>query len=91
MNVVLDELRSICGDAAVLREPVQLLTYECDALPHLRETPAVVVLPGSAAEVQQVVRLCSARACRSSRAGTARACRAARCRCRAASSSAWRA
>ena len=30
-------------------EPVQLLTYECDALPHLRETPALVVLPASAA------------------------------------------
>ena len=53
-------LRSICGDAAVLREPVQLLTYECDALPHLREKPAVVVLPASTSEVQQVVQLCSA-------------------------------
>ena len=56
---VIDEFRAICGDAAVLREPVQLLTYECDALPALRETPAVVVLPGSAAEVQQIVRICS--------------------------------
>jgi glycolate oxidase len=56
---VIDELRSICGDRAVLREPVQLLTYECDALPALRETPGVVVLPGSAAEVQQIVRICS--------------------------------
>jgi glycolate oxidase len=57
---VIEALRSICGDAAVLREPVQLLTYECDALPHLREKPAVVVLPGSASEVQHVVQLCSA-------------------------------
>src|SRR5918999_1061010 len=56
---VLAELRRICGDASVLHEPVQLLTYECDALPHLRETPAVVVLPRSAAEVQSIVRLCS--------------------------------
>ena len=54
-----DEFRAVCGDAAVLRDPVQLLTYECDALPALRETPAVVVLPGSAAEVQQIVRICS--------------------------------
>jgi glycolate oxidase len=59
-DLVIDRLRSICGDAAVLREPVQLLTYECDALPHLRETPAVVVLPSSTSEVQQVVQLCSA-------------------------------
>ena len=56
---LIDEFRGICGDAAVLREPVQLLTYECDALPALRETPAVVVLPGSAAEVQQIVGACS--------------------------------
>ena len=65
----------------MLHEPVQLMTYECDALPHLRETPALVVLPGSAAEVQQVVRVCAAPACRSSRAATARASPVARCRC----------
>jgi glycolate oxidase len=52
------EFRRICGDAAVLHEPLQLLTYECDALPHLRETPALVVLPGSASEVQAIVRVC---------------------------------
>jgi glycolate oxidase len=56
---LIDELRAICGDPAVVREPVQLMTYECDALPHLRQVPALVVLPGSAAEVQQVVRLCA--------------------------------
>src|SRR6185369_13304716 len=54
-----EELRAICGASAVLTEPVQLLTYECDALPHLRELPAVVVLPSSAAQVQSVVRLCA--------------------------------
>jgi glycolate dehydrogenase FAD-linked subunit len=54
-----DEFRRICGPDAVLREPLQLLTYECDALPHLREQPALVVLPGSAAEVRAVVKLCA--------------------------------
>jgi glycolate oxidase len=54
------EFRRICGPDAVLHEPLQLLTYECDGLPHLREKPALVVLPGSAAEVQAVVRLCAA-------------------------------
>jgi glycolate oxidase len=54
------EFRHICGPDAVLREPLQLLTYECDGLPHLREKPALVVLPGSAAEVQAVVRLSAA-------------------------------
>src|SRR5262245_12597219 len=53
------EFRRIVGPEATLREPIKLLTYECDALPHLRETPALVVLPASAAEVQAVVRLCA--------------------------------
>jgi len=57
-DALVGEFRRICGEAAVLREPLQLLTYECDALPHLRATPALVVLPGSASEVQAVVRLC---------------------------------
>ena len=52
------EFRRVCGDQAVLSEPLQLLTYECDALPHLRQVPALVVLPGSAADVQAVVRIC---------------------------------
>src|SRR5688572_21084997 len=56
---LIHEFGSICGAAAVLHEPVQLLTYECDALPAMRQTPAAVVLPGSATEVQQVVRICS--------------------------------
>jgi len=56
---IIEELRGICGASAVLTEPVQLLTYECDALPHLRESPAVVVLPISAAQVQAVVRVCA--------------------------------
>src|SRR5688572_5796302 len=55
----LDELVAICGTNGVLREPVQLMTYECDALPHLRQQPAAVVLPSSAAEVQAVVRACA--------------------------------
>jgi glycolate oxidase len=57
---LLQQLRQICGAEAVLHEPLQLLTYECDALPHLRETPAVVVLPQSAEHVQAVVRVCAA-------------------------------
>jgi glycolate oxidase len=56
---VFAELRRICGGEAVLHEPLQLLTYECDALTHLRQSPAAVVLPQSAAQVQAVVRLCA--------------------------------
>ncbi len=55
----LAELRQIVGDRGVLEDALDLLTYECDALPHLRETPAAVVLPRSAAEVQAIVKLCA--------------------------------
>ena len=55
----LADLRRIVGGAAVLRDPLDLITYECDALPHLRSVPAAVVLPASASEVQRVVRLCA--------------------------------
>src|SRR6266849_9976157 len=55
----LAELRRIAGDEGVLDDALELLTYECDALPHLRESPAAVVLPTSAAEVQAIVRLCA--------------------------------
>ena len=55
---VVRELERICGRDAVVREPLELLTYECDALPYLRAEPAVVVLPSSAADVQAVVRFC---------------------------------
>ena len=67
---------------------MQLLTYECDALPHLREMPAIVVLPASAAEVQAVVRLCARDGVPFVARGHGTGLRAARCRCRAASSSA---
>ena len=59
MTTLLDELLAICGPQGVLREPVQLLTYECDALPHLRESPEYVVLPESADQVQRIVKACS--------------------------------
>ena len=53
------ELRRVAGDAAVYSEPLELLTYECDALTHLRASPGAVVLPSTAAAVQAVVRLCA--------------------------------
>ena len=56
---IVRELERICGTAGIVREPLELLTYECDALPHMHAEPACVVLPSSAADVQAVVRLCS--------------------------------
>jgi glycolate dehydrogenase FAD-linked subunit len=55
----LDQLRTIVGDEGLLQDPLELLTYECDALPHLRESPGAVVLPASASQIQAVVRLCA--------------------------------
>jgi glycolate oxidase len=55
---LVDQFRRAIGAEAVLTEPVQLLTYECDALPHLRCLPDLVLLPQSAADVQAIVRIC---------------------------------
>jgi glycolate oxidase len=54
----LDKLATAVGPGGLLRDPAELITYESDALVHLRATPGAVVLPASAAEVQAVVRLC---------------------------------
>jgi glycolate oxidase len=40
-------------------EHEQLRTYECDGLTGRRVVPALVALPGTAAEVQEVVRICN--------------------------------
>src|SRR5580692_496313 len=55
----LTELERISGTEAVLRDPLALMAYECDALPHLRSSPAVVVLPSTAGQIQSIVRLCT--------------------------------
>ena len=56
---LLAEFVAICSSEGVLHEPIQLLTYECDGLSHLRASPALVLLPSSADQVQAVVRLCN--------------------------------
>jgi glycolate dehydrogenase FAD-linked subunit len=55
----LGQLHRIVGDDGVFSDPLEVLTYECDALTHLRVAPAAVVVPSSAAQVQEVVRLCA--------------------------------
>ncbi len=54
-------LEAIVGRAHMVRDAAELLTYESDGLARLRARPGAVVLPGSASEVQQVVRLCHQR------------------------------
>ncbi len=55
---VLDELRRVCGREAVLAEPEQVRTYECDALTNMRAVPLAVLLPTTAEQVQGILRVC---------------------------------
>jgi glycolate oxidase len=57
----LHDLSRLVEPGALLQDPAALLTYESDALVHLKATPGAVVLPTSAAEVQRIVRLCHER------------------------------
>ena len=52
------ELERIVGRDGLVRDAGERLTYESDALVRLRERPPVAVLPDTADQVQQVVRLC---------------------------------
>src|SRR5712691_2504131 len=58
-TAVFDQLRQIVGPSALLTEPEQLRTYECDGLTSYRVTPAAVVLPISTEQVAAVVKLCN--------------------------------
>ena len=51
-------LEQVVGSENVVRDGTEMAVYESDGLAKLRSTPGLVVLPGSAEEVQQVVRLC---------------------------------
>jgi glycolate oxidase len=55
---LIEQLRAACGDDHVVTHPHQLRTYESDGLLRYRVTPRAVVLPGSAQEVQTVLRAC---------------------------------
>jgi glycolate oxidase len=54
---VIDRLIAVVGERNVIWEPVDLLTYECDALTSFRAAPSVVVLPASTEEVAAAVRI----------------------------------
>ena len=53
------DLVAACGAGAVITDPLSLRTYECDGLTSHRQTPAIVVLPETAAQVAAVVRACA--------------------------------
>jgi glycolate oxidase len=52
-------VRAALPQEAIILEPEQLRTYECDGLTGRRVVPMLVVLPGSVEGVQAVVRLCN--------------------------------
>src|SRR4051812_18980021 len=56
---LLAELRRICGEEWVYTQEHELRTYESDGLLQYQALPAAAVLPGSAEQVQAVVRACA--------------------------------
>jgi len=52
------EITTSLGPDAVLTDDSELLPFESDGLAHLRQRPGLVVFPGSAEDVQAVVRAC---------------------------------
>src|SRR5579859_5954541 len=59
LDSLVSRMRDICGAGNVITDPLELRTYECDGLTAHRCVPALVVLPGSAAEVALVVAACA--------------------------------
>lgn len=63
MSMISSELRDaaleMLGSAAVVSDPEQLRTYDCDGLTGQRVVPALVVLANSTQDVQDAVRLCN--------------------------------
>jgi len=60
IEALVPRMREICGAGHVITDPLELRTYECDGLTSHRSVPALVVLPGTAAEVASVVAACAA-------------------------------
>ncbi|MBT8428448.1 MAG: FAD-binding protein, partial [Gammaproteobacteria bacterium] len=59
-EVLAPKLRKVVDGPHVLSLAEELKPYECDGLAAYRVVPLLVVLPGSAAEVQAVLRICHA-------------------------------
>jgi len=55
---ILQQFRSVVGARGLISSPEELHTYECDGLTNFRVLPLAVVLPTSAEQVQDVVRIC---------------------------------
>ncbi|HEX3592433.1 MAG TPA: FAD-linked oxidase C-terminal domain-containing protein, partial [Pseudonocardiaceae bacterium] len=60
VDAVLRRLRGTVPDAALITDPVELRTYECDGLAHYRVTPGLVVLAASPEHARATVAACAA-------------------------------
>ncbi|MEU6083109.1 FAD-linked oxidase C-terminal domain-containing protein [Streptomyces sp. NPDC047108] len=59
-DVLRGKFEDALGPGAVLHDPLELRTYECDGLTGFREVPALVLLPSTTEEVAVAVSLCAA-------------------------------
>jgi glycolate dehydrogenase FAD-linked subunit len=59
VRALIPELTSICGPDAVITDPLELRTYECDGLTSHRCSPGLVVLPQAADQIAAIVRTCA--------------------------------
>ncbi len=57
---LIPRLTELCGASAVITDPMELRTYECDGLTAHRCAPGLVVLPETAAQVAGIVKACAA-------------------------------
>ncbi len=58
-NELINELRAIVGNDAVVADEQELVVYECDAYTLEKSLPTAVVLPKSTEEVVAVLKLCN--------------------------------
>ncbi|HEY7775449.1 MAG TPA: FAD-binding protein, partial [Kineobactrum sp.] len=57
-NDLLQALRAVVAPESIITAAEAQRPFECDGLPLYRQLPLVTVLPGSVAEVQQVLHIC---------------------------------
>jgi glycolate oxidase len=55
---LIERMRSVMGSKGVISDHEELRTYECDGLMNFRVRPSLVVLPETAEQVQEAVKIC---------------------------------
>ena len=55
---IVERLKSVLSEAHVISDAAETRVYECDALSAYACQPLAVVLPGTTAEVSDILRIC---------------------------------